>query len=190
MIKNKNKLAIKLFIVVWIVLAIHIALKLTFSYWQPYVIPNDKLKIISDFIDNNNWLEHIISFFFYTFNGIIVILASLQVWWFKNKKQSIIVILLIIASYLLNILLPITTNITPFIITIILPLIINYKKWLNIIINFVLNNVFLILSLWLCELTNLDNSQYIIQVLFVLDYYIMMVLCYFVFNLISKKGKK
>ena len=59
MIKNKSKLAIKLFVVVWIVLAVHIALKLTFNYWQPYIIPNDQLQVISDFIDDNRWIRTI-----------------------------------------------------------------------------------------------------------------------------------
>ena len=47
MVKNKSRLAIKLFIIVWLVLAIHIALKLTFNYWQPYVIPNETLGAIN-----------------------------------------------------------------------------------------------------------------------------------------------
>ena len=73
MVKNKSKLAIKLFIIVWIVLAVHIALKLTFNYWQPYVIPNDKLQVISDFIDDNRLIEIILNGLLYIFNGYIMI---------------------------------------------------------------------------------------------------------------------
>lgn len=186
MVKNKSKLAIKLFIIVWIVLAVHIALKLTFNYWQPYVIPNEQLQAISDFIDANRWIRDISDAITYIFNGIIMILTGLQIWWFKNKKQSIIVISLLILVYLSVIFIEQNSFITLFM-AIGLPLIINHKKWLYIIISFLLNNLFLLFSMWLCEFSNLDTTNYIIQMLFLFDYYIMMILCYFVFNLIRKK---
>ena len=51
-IKSPTRLVVKLFILVWVFLALHITLKLTFNYWQPYVIPTPQLQAISDFIDN------------------------------------------------------------------------------------------------------------------------------------------
>ena len=70
MVKNKSKLAIKLFIIVWCVLAVHIALKLTFNYWQPYIISNDKLQAISDFIDSNEWLKILLNGVLYFTNAL------------------------------------------------------------------------------------------------------------------------
>lgn len=186
MVKNKSKLAIKLFIIVWVVLAVHIALKLTFNYWQPYVISNDKLQAISDFIDANRWIKDILDSGFYIFNTIIMVLAGIQIWWFKSKKQIIIAFSVTILCYLLNIFLKLH-NLTPLIVTIILPLILNKNKWLSILIVFILNNVFILASLFLEDFVNADDMQYITQIFLVFDYYIMLVLNYFVFNLIRKK---
>jgi hypothetical protein len=186
MVKNKSRLATKLFIIVWIILAINIALKITFNYWQPYVISSDRLQNISDFIDSNRWIRTISDAITYTFNGLIMILASLQIWWFKNKKQSIIVISLIILGFIYSLIFNDSTLNTIFI-TIVLPIIIDRKRWLSTIITFALNNIFVLLSLWLSEFANCDDMNYFIQLLFFFDYYIMLILNYFVFNLIRKK---
>ena len=188
MIKNKSNLAIKLFIAVWIVLALHITLKLTFNYWQPYVIPNETLKNISDFVDNNFWIRRLSEFITYTFSGVVVILSILQVWWFKSLKQTLIVLISIVLGFVYYLIFNDST-INTIAITILLPLLLNYKKWLLVIINFVLNNLFLGLSLWLTGFVNIDEMSYIIQLMFYLDYYIMLILSYFVFNF-KKKEKK
>lgn len=188
MIKNKSNLAIKLFIAVWIVLALHITLKLTFNYWQPYVIPNDTLKVISDFIDENSWIRVLSNFITYTFSGVVVILSILQVWWFKSLKQTIIVFITIVLGFVYNLIFN-DGIINTIVITILLPLLLNYKKWLLVIINFVLSNLFLGLSLWLTGFVIIDDMPYIIQMMFYFDYYIMLVLSYFVFNFINKEKK-
>ena len=188
MIKSKSRLAIKLFIIVWVVLAVHIALKLTFNYWQPYVISSDRLQTISDFIDNNRWLQATLNGIWYLINGLVMILAGIQCWWFKNKKQSIITISTIIICFFLNIFLKLY-DFTPLITTLILPLALNYKKWLPILITFALNNVFLLLSLWLEGFTNANQMNYVIRMFLQFDYYIMLFLNYFVFNLINKGEK-
>lgn len=188
MIKNKSKLAIKLFIAVWIVLALHITLKLTFNYWQPYVIPNDTLQIISDFIDNNFWIRRVFEFITYTFNGVVMLLASLQLWWFKSIKQTLIVFITIILGFVYFLIFN-DSIINTIVILILLPLLLNYRKWLLIIINFGLNNLFLALSLWLTGFVNCDDMPYIVQSMFLFDYYIMLILSYFVFNFIRKEKK-
>ena len=184
MVKNKSKLAIKLFIIVWVVLAVHIALKLTFNYWQPYVISNDKLQIISDFIDDNRWIRDISDAITYIFNGYIMICCSLQVWHLGKKKNIITIILLFLGALCV---LFIENTIITLLLAIVYPLILNRKKWLTIFITFALNNIFLLLSLWLTEFVNCNNMNYFIQMLFFFDYYIMLVLNYFVFNLLRKE---
>ena len=184
MVKNKSKLAIKLFIIVWVVLAVHVALKLTFNYWQPYVIPNEQLQAISDFIDENKWIRDISNIVTYIFNGYIMICCSLQVWHLGKKKNIITLILLIIGAIWV---LFIENTIITLALSIIYPLILNCKKWLTILITFALTNVFMVFSLFLEGFVNADNMPYIIQMFLVFDYYIMLVLNYFVFNLISKK---
>ena len=188
MVKNKNKLAVKLFVIVWVVLALHVALKLTFNYWQPYVIPNDKLQAISDFVDNYKWIRTLLDCLFYTFNGVIMILSGLQIWWFKSKKQAIIVISLVVLGFIYSLIFNDST-INTILLSLILPFVLNRKKWFTILITFALTNVFLALSLWLEGFVIADDMPYIIQMFLVFDYYIMLVLSYFVFNLITFKKK-
>lgn len=188
MVKNKSKLAIKLFIVVWIVLAIHIVLKLTFNYWQPYIIPNEQLQVISDFIDDNRWIQATLNGILYVFNGTIVILCSIKRWWFKSLKQSLIVIGLVILGFVYHLIFN-DSIINTLILSIVLPLILDRKKWYYIIITFIFSNLFMILSLWLEGFVNTDDMQYVCKVFLQFDYYIMLVLSYFVINLITFKKK-
>lgn len=189
MLKNKFRFTLKLFIIVWIVLFIHVVLKLSFNYWQPYVIPTEQLQIISDFIDNHRWIRDILDGLFYIINALFMILASIKRWWFKNKIQSIIVITIVILSYLFIQFVK-QSDVLTIILAIGIPLILDWRKWFFTIITFALNNIFLAISFWLESLTNSNNMPYIVQTFFVLDYYIMLILNYFVFNLIKKGGIK
>ena len=183
MIKNKSKLAIKLFIIVWGVLLVHIGLKLTFNYWQPYVIPNEQLQVISDFIDSNRWIEIILNGILYIFNGYLMICCSLQCWKL-NKKWTIITLCLLLLGFVCVAF--VEQTIVTILLSIVYPLIINRKKWLYIILTFAFTNVFMILSLLLEGFVNTNDMQYICKVFLQFDYYIMLVLNYFVFNLIRK----
>ena len=189
MIKDKSRLAFKLFIVVWIMLIIHITLKITFNYWQPYVIPNDKLQVISDFIDSHNLLKFLTNKLFWFDGTYFMVLAGIQDWKFKKKYPIFILLgcgLLSLISNYTSFNEIIDTILTIFTL-IILPLIINRKKWLFILITFALNFVFIKLSLWFEGFANTDEMNYIIGTFFNIDYYIMLILNYFVFNLIRKK---
>ena len=148
MIKNKSNLAIKLFIAVWIVLALHITLKLTFNYWQPYVIPNDTLQVISYFFDEHRWIQATLNGILYIFNGLIMILCSIKRWWFKSKKQAIIVISLVVLGFVYK-LLTNDTIVNTLLLSILLPILLDKSKWLYTKITFAITNVFLQLSLWL-----------------------------------------
>lgn len=181
MLKNKTRLALKMFIILWFLLFLQVILKLTFNYWQPYVIPTPQLEAISNFIDNNRWIRDILDGILYVFNGLIVILTGLQIWWFKNKKQGIIVILIIVLSYLFSVFVKQSTILT-LILNFGIPLIINYKKFIWVVITFAFNNLFLWLSLWLEGFTNVNDMMYIIKVFFQGDYYIMLLLSYILFN--------
>lgn len=187
MLKNKSKLAIKLFIIVWIVLAVHIALKLTFNYWQPYVIPNETLGAISDFIDNNSIIKIGLNAIFYIFNGYIMICCSLQVWYLKNKTNIITLILLIFASLWVVF---IENTILSLFLSVIYPIILNRKKWLPTLLTFIFSNIFLALSLWLEGFVSANDMNYAIRMFLQFDYYIMLILNYFVFNFIIFKTKE
>jgi hypothetical protein len=183
MVKSKRRLAIKLFVIVWVVLAIHVTLKLTFNYWQPYVIPNETLSAISDFIDSHSVIKIIIDLILYILNGYIMICCSLQCW-HLGKKKNIITIILLIIGYFFGIY--VERTIGSLLLSIIYPLILNKKKWLTIILTFILNFVFLFLSLFLEGFATSNDMQYICKVFLQFDYYIMLILNYFVFNLLRK----
>lgn len=192
MIKNKLRLALKMFIILWFLLFLQVILKLTFNYWQPYVIPTPQLERISDFIDNNLWLKIIIDKIYWLFGTTIVILCGIQQWKFKNKKLYIvigIVCLISIINYFVKFNIIVETTITLFI-TLIFPLILNYKKFVWILLTFALNNLFLAISLWLEGFVKTDNMTYVIKIFFTNDYYIMLVLNYILFNLIRMKKEE
>lgn len=189
MIKNKSNLAIKLFIAVWIVLALHITLKLTFNYWQPYVIPNDTLQVISDYIDTHRWIEATLNGILYMINGLILVLCGLRRWWFEKKIHAIVVISSIVLGFIYSLIFK-DSIINTIVITIIIPILIDKRKWWSILITFGLTNIFLLLSLFLEGFVNTNDMQYICKVFLQFDYYIMLVLNYFVFNLIKVKKVK
>lgn len=189
MIKDKKRLAIKLFIALWIVLALHILLKLTFNYWQPYVIPNDTLQSISDYIDSHSLLKFSINKIFWFIGSYFMVLAGIQEWKFKNPYPIIVLIVCGVISLASNYtsINTIVDTILPIITLIVLPLIINRKKWLTILLTFAFSYLFLFLSLWLEEFANGDDMNHLIATFCVVDYYIMLILNYFVFNFIKKK---
>lgn len=191
-IKNPLRLTIKLFITTWIILILQIALKITFNYWQPYVIPTEQLETLSNFIDKT-FIKDILDFLLYIINGTFMMLASIVRWWFKDKKQSYIFFGTCMILGALN-LHPVLCNFTPIISCFVLPLLFDRKKWVWIIATFILNFVFLKLSLILSEVTNTADFNYIEKVFFQFDYYIMLVLNYITFNLlkiyIQKRGNK
>lgn len=192
MLKNKTRLALKMFIILWFLLFLQVILKLTFNYWQPYVIPTPQLEKISDFIDNNLWLKIIIDKIYWLFGTFIMILCGIQQLKFKTKKPYIvigIVCLISIINYFVKFNKIVEITITLFT-TIIFPLILNRKKWLWIILTFGFSNLFLAISLWLEGFSNVNDMRYIIKVFFQNDYYIMLVLNYILFNLIRMKKEE
>lgn len=194
MLKNKTRLALKMFIILWFLLFLQVILKLTFNYWQPYVIPTPQLEKISDFIDNNLWLKIIIDKIYWLFGTFIMILCGIQQWKFKKHKKKIISTILILGviSFLNDFTKynSIIDSVITIISVIVIPLIINYRKCFYIILTFVLSNVFLAISLWLEGFSKTDNMTYVIKLFFTHDYYIMLVLNYILFNLIRMKKEE
>lgn len=184
-IPNPLRLTFKLFILVWVFLILQVVLKVTFTYWQPYVIPTDSLELVGNYIDSNRWLEIILNGVFYVINGILMILCGLRQWWFKTKKEMIIIIISILLGYICVVLG--FSTITTLILSILLPLIIKPKNWLWILLTFIISNVFMILSFSLEDLVNSNYENFIIHTFMQFDYYIMLVLNYILFNLLRIK---
>lgn len=184
-IPNPLRLTFKLFILVWVFLILQVVLKVTFNYWQPYVIPTDSLELVGNYIDSNRWLEIILNGLFYGINGILMILCGLRQWWFKTKKEMMIIIISILLGYICVVLG--FSTITTLILSILLPLIIKPKNWLWVILTFIISNVFMILSFSLEDLVNSNYENFIIHTFMQFDYYIMLVLNYILFNLLRIK---
>ena len=89
MIPNPLRLALKMFGLVWFFLVLQVVLKLTFNYWQPYVIPTEQLENVGNFIDDHRWLYATLNSIFYIFNSMLMTLTCLQQWRFENNKQTI-----------------------------------------------------------------------------------------------------
>ena len=189
MIKNKLRLTLKLFLILWFLLFLQVILKLTFNYWQPYVIPTPQLEMISDFIDSNRWIEILLNGILYTLNGILMFLTAIKRWWFKNKTQMYLIVLLILINFPISILYP-NFIVGTLIIVIVIPLILNIRQWYFTIASFLFSNIFMLLSLWLEGFVNSNDMQYICKVFLQIDYYIMLVLNYILFNLIRTKKEE
>lgn len=189
MIKNKLRLTLKLFLILWFLLFLQVILKITFNYWQPYVIPTPQLEMISDFIDSNRWIEILLNGILYTLNGILMFLTAIKRWWFKNKTQMYLIVLLILINFPISILYP-NFIVGTLIIVIVIPLILNIRQWYFTIASFLFSNIFMLLSLWLEGFVNSNDMQYICKVFLQIDYYIMLVLNYILFNLIRIKKEE
>ena len=98
MFKNKARLSLKLFILVWVVLLLQVVLKLTFNIWQPYVIPTPLLQAISNFVDNHFLLKAILNYFPYYATSLLMLLAGLQEWSPKTLKNFFKTVILVIPS--------------------------------------------------------------------------------------------
>lgn len=185
MFKNPLRLTLKLFGLLWFFLLFQIFLKVTFNYWQPYVIPTEKLENIGNFIDSHRWLQATLNGIFYLTNAFLMTLAGIQQWRFKNIKQRIIFYIGCLIAYIFNLLG--LDDIATILITILVPLVLNYKKLIYIIIVFILNFVFLFLSLFLEGFVTSDNMNFVVRLFLQMDYYIMLGINYFAFNLIRMK---
>lgn len=181
-VANPLRLSLKLFGLVWLFLLIHVILKLTFNYWQPYIIPTEQLKAISDFIDKT-FIKDILDFILYVINGTLMMLTSIVCWWFKDRKCTVIFFVTCVVLGVAN-LHPVLCNFTPIISCFVLPLIYDRRKWIWIIATFLLNFVFLKLSFWLEGYMISYERTYIINLFAHTDYYIILVLNYITFNLI------
>ena len=183
---NPLRLTIKLFCLVWGFLLLYVFLKLSFNYWQPYVIPTEQLEKVSNFIDGNNFIKITLNLILYVINVVIMVLCGLRQWKFKSNRQMLIVVVLSILSFTYGNVFNETTFNTLFI-TIVLPIILNKKSWLWVILNFIISNLFMLLSLFLEGISNTDNLCYIAKLFMQFDYYIMLIMNYILFNFIRIK---
>ena len=187
-IKDPFRLVLKIFILLWVFLILHVLLKLTFNYWQPYVIPTHQLEQLGNFIDTHKLLKAFLDSIFYLTNAFFMIMIGLQQWRFTNNKQRLIFYIGCTISFILNYL---ELDTISTILILVTPIIINYKKVHYIIMSFILSFIFLAGSLYIEGFTTANNMNYVIATFLQGDYYIMLAVTYVLSNILRiRKGMK
>ena len=175
---NKEKMIKFLWISMWATLILMDVLKLTFNYYYPIVIENSKLLKISKYIDDNKWLEYIISFPFYIINSIVVYLCSVKEKWFKKQSHLILILLTYTLSYPCKIINPWLGFVVVLIPYIILPIIFTKNKKYWIFIMFVLDNLFQTLSNFARGNNLIICDTFIVNLFMLIDYSLMFIIYY------------
>lgn len=182
---NKKKVLTRLIILCWLTLIICFAIKLLFGNYFAIELNNEKLTTISNFIDDNIWIKNTIYLIINLFTNIVYLLIVCD----KNsfsKKQLIILILILIVLYIPKIfnnemLSIIGDCIQAFILPIFF---LKPKKWYRIPLGFILDLGFQYLSLITKNigLKDVSNENFFIAIIFMIDYYIMLILIYLYCN--------
>lgn len=79
------KLVRRVWLILWITLAIFVVAKLCFNMWYPIVIENENIIKICSYIDNNELVKYIIMLMFYLLNANIIFLTFIRKPKFSNK---------------------------------------------------------------------------------------------------------
>ena len=79
------KLVHRIWLILWITLAIFVVAKLCFNMWYPIVIENENIIKICSYIDNNELVKYIIMLMFYLLNANIIFLTFIRKLKFPNK---------------------------------------------------------------------------------------------------------
>lgn len=162
----------------WATLLLMVVLKLTFNYYYPIVIENSKLLEISKYIDDNKWLRYILHFILHNLNGVLLSLCLLHEKWFRNIKQFVWMIIPSIVAFVVKL---IDYNIGSYLILIpylIIPIFITKqpKRW--ILITFILDNIFQILSNLARGNSIINNNTFILEQMMLIDYYLLFIIYY------------
>lgn len=182
---NKKKVLTRLIVLCWLTLIICFVVKLLFGNYFAIELNNEKLIIISNFIDDNIWIKNIIYLIINLFTDMIYLLIVCDRNSF-SKKQLIILILILIVLYIPKIfnnemLSIIGDCIQAFILPIFF---LKPKKWYRIPLGFILDLGFQYLSLITKNigLKDVSNENFFIAIIFMIDYYIMLILIYLYCN--------
>lgn len=178
----------------WIALILCLIIKLFGGNWFELWLDNDKFISFCNFVDNTKWLKMVLACGIYLITTIPAMCVFLNIEKFTRKLYLLFIPLMICKSicgwyfvyisYLLDVL-----------ILILLPMILNkFKNWKRVIIGNILVMVFQLLTLAVRNLNvgfgfNVNNT-FIIQCLYQVDYYLMIILFYLYNTKKLKKGDK
>lgn len=126
---NLRKLVHRIYIILWVVLAICLILKFAFNWWFPIVVKNETFINICDFFDKNEIAKYILMGIFYVLSYNFTLPIAFK---FKNSKIKKRYLLLLnlgyVTFFVLKIFFQTIINILEMFVLIGLPIIYHIKK--------------------------------------------------------------
>lgn len=166
----------------WIALIICLIIKLFGGNWFELWLNNDKFISFCEFVDNTQWLKMILACVIYLGTGypVLCIMLNNKV---LNLKETLIFIPLMIIKSICGWYILWLAYIIDMLIIVLLPLIFRkFKNWKMVIIGNILIILFQFLTLTIRNIgfgVGFNNENiFLIQVLYQIDYYIMILLFY------------
>lgn len=180
-ILNVPKLIRRIWLVLWILLAILLVMKFCFGIWYPIVIENENVIKFNDFVCNS-WIRYLILSVFYIINLNVLYLTSCNKIKYSKWYELLIINVLIIISFGVKILSRQFSFITESLILIVIPIVYLIKKYkifkARLILFPILIQIITMvwqLNIYLVRGINFDiasDNHIIVGIVLQLDYYI------------------
>ena len=185
---NKTLLLQRIIIVSWVSLGLCFIIKFLGGNFFEIMCESKNYKKLCDYAENHLWLDFILSTISTMLCQSLYLLAIIQEYKF-SKKQFLLTLISCIACWFIRVFLSNISFICDIWLFVVLPIIFlgkQYKKYWQIIIAFILNFLFQLISLFVKNLSIglVDNSIFIVLI-YGIDVYIMCFIYYLYRN--SKK---
>lgn len=185
-ILNVPKLILRLWIILWVCLAILLVLKFCFGMWYPIVIENEWFLKLNDLI-KISWIKYLILSIFYLINANLLYLISCTKKKYINITEFTIINTLSILSFVIKCFNRNFVIITEILISVIIPIIVllktykNSKKILLVLFPIIAQMIVAIwqLNIYCVRGINfaIDSEEHIlIGIVLQLDYYIFLII--------------
>ena len=177
---DTKKLVFRIWICLWIILAIMVIFKFCFNIWYPIVEDNKYILAISRFIYDNWVVKTIIMYGFYILNINLWILISILSKKYSNKKILILIQFLMIIGFTIKNFNNTYGCIFELLYLVIIPIIINLKRNINKLFSIIFPIViYLMINIWQLNIgfirgidNVITNLPFIISFYLQIDYYI------------------
>ena len=178
-----------LIVVSWVVLIFCLIVKLFGGNWFELGVENEKFVAFCNYVDNTMWLKMALACLIYLFTNYFILCILIN----RKKLDKKIVALflpLMITKSLISWYVLWVSYVLDVLILVILPLIIG-KKWKRVIFGNLLVMGFQLLTLAIRNISGdfTLNNIFLVQVLYQIDYYLMIILFY-LYTFKKKKIKK
>lgn len=173
-------------ILCWVLLAICFIVKIFGGNFFNIVCENERFIKVCDYIENTFWY-YVVSFISYYIINILIWLSVIRETHFKLKQICILSVILLL-GYIIKCINSIAGLIVDMCF-IFIPFLFK-AKWYNILLGFVLDFVFQFVSIIVKDLSlfNFIDENVVISLIFLIDYYIMLVLYYLYSNILKERN--